>query len=50
MQIGNATLKLALFIPTGDPMIVANAIEILTVGTDKTINYYQNRQKKQYIY
>ena len=50
VQIENARLKLALFIPTGDPIIVANAIEILPVDTDKTISYYHHRQNKEYIY
>ena len=37
--IENARLQLALIIPTGAPITVANdAIEILTVVTDKTIN------------
>ena len=39
VQIENARLKLALVIPTGAPITVANdAIEILPVVTDKTIN------------
>ena len=38
VQIENARLKLALVIPTGAPMTVANdAIEMLLVVTDKTI-------------
>ena len=37
--IENARLQLALIIPTGAPITVANdAIEMLPVGTDKTIN------------
>ena len=39
VQIENARLKLALTIPTGAPMAVANdAIQMLPVVTDKTIN------------
>ena len=39
VQTENARLKLALVIPTGAPMTVANdATEILPVVTDKTIN------------
>ena len=39
VEIKNARLKLALAIPTGALMTVANdAIEILPVVTDKTIN------------
>ena len=39
VEIENARLKLALIIPTGAPMTVANdAIEMLPVVTDKTIN------------
>ena len=38
VEIKNAKLKLALAIPTGAPVTVANdAIEILPVVTDKTI-------------
>ena len=48
--IENARLKPALAIPAGAPITVANdAIEMLTVVTDKTMTY-QNRQKKQFIY
>ena len=37
--IENARLQLALIIPTGDPITVANdAIKMLPVVTDKTIN------------
>ena len=37
--IENARLQLALIIPTGAPIAVANdAIEMLTVATGKTIN------------
>ena len=39
VKIENARLKLALSIPTGAPITVANyAIEIVPVVTDKTIN------------
>ena len=39
VEIENARLKLALIIPTGAPMTVANdAIEMLPVVGDKTIN------------
>ena len=39
VEIENARLKLALIIVTGAPMEVANdAIEMLPVATDKTIN------------
>ena len=39
VKIENARLKLALTIPTGAPITVANdAIEMLPVATDKTIN------------
>ena len=39
VKIENATLELALAIPTGAPITVANdAIEMLPVVTDKTIN------------
>ena len=39
VQIENARLKLALTIPTGAPITVANdAIETLPVVIDKTIN------------
>ena len=39
VQIENARLKLALVIPAGAPVTVANdAIEMLPVVTDKTIN------------
>ena len=45
--IENARLQLALIIPTGAPITFANdAIEILSVATDKTM-IYQNNQKKQ---
>ena len=41
VEIKNTRLKLALIVPTGAPMAVANdAIEMLpVVVTDKTINY-----------
>ena len=39
VKIENARLKLALIFPTGAPITVANnAIEMLPVITDKTIN------------
>ena len=39
VEVKNARLKLALIIPTGAPMTVANdALEMLPVVTDKTIN------------
>ena len=39
VEIENARLKLALTVPTGAPITVANAaIEMLPVVTDKTIN------------
>ena len=48
--IENARLQLALIIPTGAPIAVANdAIEMLPVATDKTM-IYQGIQKKQYTY
>ena len=44
--IENARLQLALIIPTGAPITVANdAIEILLIVTNKTM-IYQNNQKK----
>ena len=44
--IENARLELALIIPTGAPITVANdAIEILLIVTNKTM-IYQNSQKK----
>ena len=50
-EIENARLKLALTIPTGAPITVANdAIEMLLVATDRTINDLPNSQKKQYTY
>ena len=50
VEIENARLKLALTIPTGAPITVANdAIKMLPVVTDKTM-LNQNSQKKQYIY
>ena len=43
IEIENARLKLALAIPRGAPITVANdAIEILPVVTDKTINDLSN--------
>ena len=48
--IENARLKLALAIPIGTPVTVANnAIEMLPLVANKT-KIYQNSQKKQYIY
>ena len=39
VEVKNARLKLALIIPSGAPMTVANdALEMLPVVTDKTIN------------
>ena len=47
VKIENARLKLALAIPTGAPITVANdAIEMLPVVTDKTINDISNQKKK----
>ena len=45
-------LRLAVVIPTGAPITVANgAIEMLPLVTDKTIkDLYQNNQKEQYVY
>ena len=41
VEIENATLKLALVIPTGAPITVENdAIEMLPAVTDKTINEF----------
>ena len=51
VEIKNTRLKLALTIPTGAPITVANdAIEMLPVVTDKTINDLLKKSKKQYIY
>ena len=50
VEIENARLKLALIIPTGAPMTVANdAIEMLPVVTDKTINDL-SKYSKEAIY
>ena len=50
MVIENARLQLALIIPTGTPIAVANdAIEMLPVATDKTINDL-SKYSKQYTY
>ena len=50
LEIENARLKLALTIPTGTPMTVANdAIEMLPVVTDNTINDL-SKQSKEAIY
>ena len=47
VKIENARLKLALTIPTGAPMTVANdAIEILAVVTNKTINDLPKQSKE----
>ena len=49
--IENARLQLALIIPTGAPITVANdAIEMLPVVTDKTITDLLNTKKKWYTY
>ena len=51
VEIENAILKLALAIPTGATITVANdTIETIPVVIDKTINDFQNNQNKQYIY
>ena len=55
VEIENARLKLALIIPTGAPMTVANdAIEMLPVVTDKTINdlskYSKENTQKSFAY
>ena len=51
VEIENARLKLALTILTGTPIIVANdAIEMVPVVIDKTVNDLSKYQKKQYIY
>ena len=50
VEIKNERLKLTLIIPIGAPMTVANdAVEMLTVVTNKRLMTYQNIQKKQYI-
>ena len=50
VEIENARLKFARIIPTTAPMTVANdAIEMLPVVTDKTINDLSKYSKKQYI-
>ena len=47
VEIENARLKLALTISTGAPIIVANdAIEMLRVLVDKTINYLSKYSKE----
>ena len=49
-EIEKTRVKLALTIPTGVPITVANdAIEMLPVVTDKQLMTCQNSQKKQYI-
>ena len=49
-EMKSARLKLALAIPRGAPVKVANdAIDMLPLVADKT-KIYQNNQKKQYIY
>ena len=49
-EIEKNRIKLALTIPTGAPITVANdAIEMLPVVTDKQLMTCQNSQKKQYI-
>ena len=48
--IENAGLQLALSIPTGVPITVANdTVEMLPVVKEKTMTY-QNSQKKRYTY
>ena len=50
MVIENARLQLAPIIPTGAPITVANdAIEMLPVATDKTVNDL-SKQSKRAIY
>ena len=56
VEIENARLKLALTIPTGAPVTIANdAMEILRVDAIevlqelKQLMSYQNGQEKQYI-
>ena len=50
-EIENARLKLALAIPAGAPIRIANnAIEMLPVVTDKQLMTDQNSKKKQHIY
>ena len=50
VKIENARLKLALTIPTGVPITVANgATETLPVVRDKTMTY-QNNQNKKCVY
>ena len=56
VEIENTRLKLALTIPTGAPVIIANdAMEILRVDAIevlqelKQLMSYQNIQEKQYI-
>ena len=47
VEIENVRLKLAVTIPTGAPVIVAkDAIEILPVLTDKTINDLSEQSKE----
>ena len=47
VEIAYARLKLALAIPTGAPITVANdATEMLWVVTDKTVMTYQSSQKE----
>ena len=51
VEIENARPKLSLIIPTGVSWTVANdAIEMLPIVTDKTINDLSKYQKKWYIY
>ena len=50
VEIENARLKLALTIPTGAPITVANdATKMLPIVIDKLLMTCQNSQKKQYI-
>ena len=46
VDIENARVKLALAIPTGAPITVANdAMEMLPLVTDKNLSIYQKNQK-----
>ena len=51
VEIENVRVKLVLAIPTGSPTTVANdAIEMLPVVTDKTMNDLSKYSKEQCIY
>ena len=51
MVIENSRLKLALIISTGSLIAVANdAIEMLSVATDKTINDLRKYSQEEYTY